>query len=119
MAICTKNGKALLSRQFVDTSRIRIEGLLAAFPKLISSDASKQHTFVETDNVRCVRARARRGGIACAAGGARRSRLLLSHWLRATPPLARAPRHPPTLHPPRPSACVPRSYVYLPLNPKP
>lgn len=54
MAICTKTGKALLSRQFVDTSRIRIEGLLAAFPKLISSDASKQHTFVETDNVRCV-----------------------------------------------------------------
>jgi hypothetical protein len=55
---------ALLSRQFVDISRIRIEGLLAAFPKLIggdggpagasSSSSAKQHTFVETDNVRCV-----------------------------------------------------------------
>lgn len=43
MAICTKNGKALLSRQYVDMTRIRIEGILAAFPKLIgySSDASK------------------------------------------------------------------------------
>lgn len=28
--------------------------MLAAFPKLISSDSGKQHTFVETDNVRYV-----------------------------------------------------------------
>ncbi|GJP50247.1 hypothetical protein CLOM_g9386 [Closterium sp. NIES-68] len=33
-------------------ARIRIEGLLAAFPKLIGS--GKQHTFVETENVRYV-----------------------------------------------------------------
>lgn len=60
VAIVTKNGKALVSRQFVETSRLRIEGLLAAFPKLIaagsSSDgspaSSKQHTFVETDSMR-------------------------------------------------------------------
>ena len=32
-------------------SRIRIEGLLAAFPKLLGSD-SKQHTFIETESVR-------------------------------------------------------------------
>ena len=43
---------ALVSRQFVDMSRIRIEGLLAAFPKLVGS--GKQHTYVETENVRYV-----------------------------------------------------------------
>jgi hypothetical protein len=42
----------LVSRQFVDMSRIRIEGLLAAFPKLIG--IGKQHTYVETENVRYV-----------------------------------------------------------------
>jgi len=34
-------------------TRIRIEGLLAAFPKLLGSD-DKQHTFVETEAVRYV-----------------------------------------------------------------
>jgi len=60
-AICTKSGKALLSRQYVEMTRLRVEGLLNAFPKLIASEsssnpsaASKQHTFVETDNVRYV-----------------------------------------------------------------
>ncbi len=33
--------------------RMRVEGLLAAFPKLISS-VSRQHTFVETDTVRYI-----------------------------------------------------------------
>ncbi|KAL3570210.1 hypothetical protein D5086_027459, partial [Populus alba] len=51
-SIVSKNGKVLVSRQFVDMSRIRIEGLLAAFPKLIGS--GKQHTYVETENVRYV-----------------------------------------------------------------
>ncbi|PKU88072.1 coatomer subunit delta-2 isoform X2 [Dendrobium catenatum] len=52
-SIISKSGTALVSRQFVDMSRIRIEGLLAAFPKLVGS-GGKQHTFVETENVRYV-----------------------------------------------------------------
>ncbi|KAF5728767.1 coatomer subunit delta [Tripterygium wilfordii] len=51
-SIVSKAGKVLLSRQFVEVTRIRIEGLLAAFPKLLGT--GKQHTYVETENVRCV-----------------------------------------------------------------
>lgn len=51
-AVCNKNGKTLISRQFVEMTRSRIEGLLAAFPKLMGS--GKQHTFVETESVRYV-----------------------------------------------------------------
>lgn len=52
-AICTKSGKALVSRQFVEMTRARVEGLLASFPKLIGT-GSKQHTFIETESVRYV-----------------------------------------------------------------
>ncbi|XP_010452406.1 PREDICTED: coatomer subunit delta [Camelina sativa] len=51
-AIVVKSGKVLVSRQYVDMSRIRIEGLLAAFPKLVGM--GKQHTYIETENVRYV-----------------------------------------------------------------
>ncbi|XP_037074313.1 coatomer subunit delta-like [Pollicipes pollicipes] len=51
-AVTTRSGKAILSRQFIEMQKARIEGLLAAFPKLMS--AGKQHTFVETDSVRYV-----------------------------------------------------------------
>ncbi|GJM92652.1 hypothetical protein PR202_ga09141 [Eleusine coracana subsp. coracana] len=48
----SKSGKVLVSRQFVDMTRGRIEGLLAAFPKLVGT--GKQHTYVETQDVRYV-----------------------------------------------------------------
>uniref|UniRef100_W5K7I6 Coatomer subunit delta n=1 Tax=Astyanax mexicanus TaxID=7994 RepID=W5K7I6_ASTMX len=41
-----------VSRQFVEMTRTRVEGLLAAFPKLMNT--GKQHTFVETESVRYV-----------------------------------------------------------------
>lgn len=43
---------ALVSRQFVEMTRSRVEGILGAFPKLMNT--GKQHTFVETDSVRYV-----------------------------------------------------------------
>lgn len=52
-AVATKAGKVIISRQFVEMSRARIEGLLAAFPKLLGGEG-KQHTFVETESVRYV-----------------------------------------------------------------
>ncbi|RMZ75589.1 hypothetical protein DV737_g5204, partial [Chaetothyriales sp. CBS 132003] len=43
---------AVLSRQFREMNRSRVEALLASFPKL--ADAGTQHTTVEQDNVRFV-----------------------------------------------------------------
>lgn len=48
----TNKFSAIVSRQFVEMTKARIEGLLAAFPKLIPTGT--QHTFVETDSVRYV-----------------------------------------------------------------
>ncbi|KAI6230370.1 Coatomer subunit delta [Aphelenchoides fujianensis] len=55
-AVFTKGGKLLLSRQFVsEMTRARLEGLLDAFPKLVSAEkGQRQHTFIETDSVRYV-----------------------------------------------------------------
>jgi len=52
VALCTRGGKPVLARQFVELPRMRIESLLASFPKLVSP--SKQHTYVESDSVRYV-----------------------------------------------------------------
>ena len=52
--IVNKTGRIILSRQFTDITRIRIEGLLSAFPKLLSASTSKQYTVVETQSVRYV-----------------------------------------------------------------
>ena len=46
------NCLALISRQFREMTRARIEGLIASFPKLTSS--GQQHTTIETDHVRYV-----------------------------------------------------------------
>ncbi|KAF4665065.1 Alpha-1,3-mannosyltransferase-like protein [Perkinsus chesapeaki] len=45
--------KVLLARQFVDVSRLRMEGLLGAFMKLVESQKS-DHTYIETENIRYV-----------------------------------------------------------------
>ncbi|KAG9009710.1 hypothetical protein FRB94_011565 [Tulasnella sp. JGI-2019a] len=51
-SICTKSGKPLVSRQFREMPRSRIESLLTSFPKLIP--ANSQHTSFETPDVRYV-----------------------------------------------------------------
>lgn len=51
-AILSKQN-TLLARQFVDLSRLRIEGLLSAFLRLVET-GSKDHTYVENDSVRYV-----------------------------------------------------------------
>ena len=43
----------LLSRQFIEMSRSRIEGLLTSFPKLLTTN-SANNTFIETESVRFV-----------------------------------------------------------------
>jgi coatomer subunit delta len=51
--VCTRRGKLLVSRQFVEISRSRVEGLWAAFPKLLEAEG-KQHSYIETESVRYV-----------------------------------------------------------------
>jgi hypothetical protein len=52
MVVSRVGGKMLVSRQFVPMTRSRIEGLVAAFPKLV--EANSQHTFIEADGIRYV-----------------------------------------------------------------
>jgi hypothetical protein len=46
------SGKTLVARQFVEMTRLRVEGLMSAFSKLV--DSGRDHTFVETESVRYV-----------------------------------------------------------------
>nr|CCC92288.1 putative coatomer delta subunit [Trypanosoma congolense IL3000] len=52
--IVNKQGNIVLSRHFNDISRIRIEGLLSAFPRLLESSVNKQVTYIDADSVRYV-----------------------------------------------------------------
>ena len=57
VSVLNRKGSILMARQYVPMSRLRIEGLLTAFPKLIYSEENahiKQHTFIETDEVRYI-----------------------------------------------------------------
>ncbi|KAG8855983.1 hypothetical protein FRB91_001373 [Serendipita sp. 411] len=51
-SIVTKSGKPIISRQFREMPRSRVESLLTSFPKLIPPNS--QHTSVETADVRYV-----------------------------------------------------------------
>jgi hypothetical protein len=51
-AAIVTTGKTLIARQFVEMTRLRIEGLLSAFQKLV--DTGRDHTFIETETVRYV-----------------------------------------------------------------
>lgn len=51
-AAAVTQGKSLFSRQFVEMTRLRVEGLLSAFQKLV--DVGRDHTFIETETVRYV-----------------------------------------------------------------
>lgn len=48
------SAKTLVARQFVEMTRLRVEGLLSAFQKLVDSGSGRDHTFIETETVRYV-----------------------------------------------------------------
>eukprot|EP00416_Gambierdiscus_australes_P033192 CAMPEP_0171094390 /NCGR_PEP_ID=MMETSP0766_2-20121228/40957_1 /TAXON_ID=439317 /ORGANISM="Gambierdiscus australes, Strain CAWD 149" /LENGTH=515 /DNA_ID=CAMNT_0011553011 /DNA_START=119 /DNA_END=1666 /DNA_ORIENTATION=+ len=51
-AAIVTSGKTLIARQFVEMTRLRVEGLMSAFSKLI--DSGRDHTFIETESVRYI-----------------------------------------------------------------
>lgn len=52
--VVNKQGRIVLARQFTDISRVRIEGLLSAFPRLLESSVGKQVTYIDAGTVRYV-----------------------------------------------------------------
>uniref|UniRef100_A0A6T1LR22 Coatomer subunit delta n=2 Tax=Alexandrium monilatum TaxID=311494 RepID=A0A6T1LR22_9DINO len=51
-AAIVTSGKTLVARQFVEMTRLRVEGLMSAFSKLV--DSGRDHTFIETESVRYI-----------------------------------------------------------------
>lgn len=54
VGIVNSNGRVILARQFMDISRVRIEGLLSAFPRVRDASVKTQATFVDAGSVRYV-----------------------------------------------------------------
>lgn len=54
VGVVNKQGRILLARQFADISRIRVEGLLSAFPRLLESSVGRQVTYIDAGTVRYV-----------------------------------------------------------------
>ncbi|KEG08624.1 coatomer delta subunit [Trypanosoma grayi] len=52
--VVNKQGQIILSRNFNEISRIRVEGLLSAFPRLLESSVNKQVTYIDAGAVRYV-----------------------------------------------------------------
>lgn len=52
--VVNKKGHVVLSRNFIEITRIRIEGLLSAFPRLLESSVNKQVTYIDAGTVRYV-----------------------------------------------------------------
>ncbi|KAG8346295.1 putative Clathrin adaptor complex small chain Adaptor complexes medium subunit family [Trypanosoma vivax] len=54
VGVVNKQGHIVFSRNFNEISRIRIEGLLSAFPRLMESSPNKQVTYIDAGTVRYV-----------------------------------------------------------------
>lgn len=52
--IVNQGGRVILARQFMEINRVRIEGLLSAFPRLRDASVKKQATFLDAGSVRYV-----------------------------------------------------------------
>ena len=53
-AILNKSGKVLVARQFVEVTRMRVEGLLSSFTKILGGRQATDHTYFETEAVRYI-----------------------------------------------------------------
>ena len=72
-AVTTKNGRALLSRQFVDMNRLRVEDLLAAFPKLQGTGAARCPNQIPLHLMPIATPSTRAGSMACGVSVGRAS----------------------------------------------